>query len=99
MFAHVIIWVIKFEIWCYVNLLDLAKALSLNNSTQYISYAVPHTMSIRKVCFNNNLDFDNVATIKAITAANPGKFSSVNKIHTDSGLLLPNGWLLAYLQD
>ena len=73
----------------YVNLLDLAKALSLNNRTQYTSYEVPHTMSIREVCFNNDLDFDDVATIKAIIAANPGKFSSVNKIPSDSVLLLP----------
>ena len=73
----------------YVNLLDLAKALSLNNSTQYISYEVPYTMSIREVCFNNDLDFDDVATIKAIITANPGKFSSVNKISVDTVLLLP----------
>ena len=46
-------------------------------------------MSIREVCFNNDLDFDDVATIKAIIAANPGKFSSVNKILVDTILLLP----------
>jgi len=73
----------------YVHLLDLAKSLSINNSSQYMSYKVPHTMSIRELCFNNNLDFDDVGILKAIIAANPGKFSSVNKILEDTVLLLP----------
>lgn len=73
----------------YVNLLDLSKNLSINNSSQYISYPVPYTMSIRELCFNNNLDFDDVSVIQNIIAANPGKFASVNKIVVDTVLLLP----------
>jgi len=46
-------------------------------------------MSIRELCFNNNLDFDDVGVIQNIIAANPGKFASVNKIVLDSVLLLP----------
>lgn len=73
----------------YVNLLDLSKNLSINNRSQYTSYKVPYTMSIREICFNNNLDFDDVDIIQNIIAANPGKFASVNKIDIDTVMLLP----------
>jgi hypothetical protein len=46
-------------------------------------------MSIREVCFNNNLDFDDVSVIQNIIAANSGKFASVNKIVEGSVLVLP----------
>ncbi len=73
----------------YVNLLDLSKNLSINNSSHYISYPVPYTMSIRELCFNNNLNFDDVSVIQNIIAANPGKFASTNKIVVDTVLLVP----------
>lgn len=46
-------------------------------------------MSIRELCFNNNLDFNDVVIVQSIIAANPGKFASVNKIVADTVLLLP----------
>lgn len=73
----------------YVTLLDLTKNLSVDNRNQYISYVVPYTMSIREICFKNNLDFDNVEVIQAIITANPGKFASTNKIEADAIILVP----------
>lgn len=73
----------------YVNLLELCKILSKSNNSQHISYNVPYTMSIRELCFNNNLDFNDVVIVQSIIAANPGKFASVNKIVADTVLLLP----------
>ncbi|MFN8769823.1 MAG: hypothetical protein ACK5Z5_09055 [Neisseriaceae bacterium] len=73
----------------YVNLVDLAKNLALNNSSQYTSYTLPYTMSIREVCFNNNLDFDNIDVIQNIIAANPGKFVSTNRIIGNTVLMFP----------
>ncbi|MBP9741924.1 MAG: DNA circularization N-terminal domain-containing protein [Burkholderiales bacterium] len=73
----------------YVNLLDLCKILSKSNNSQYISYALPYTMSIREVCFKNDLDFNDITIIQAIITANPGKFASVNKIIADTVLVLP----------
>lgn len=46
-------------------------------------------MSIRQVCFNNNLDFQDVELLKEIAAKNSGKFTSVNKIPEGTVLFLP----------
>ena len=73
----------------YVNLLDLSKNLSINNSSQYFSYQLPYTMSIREVCFNNNLDFNDISVIQNIIGANPSKFASVNKIVAGTVVLIP----------
>lgn len=73
----------------YVNLLDLATQLATSNNTRYFSYKLPYTMSIREVCFNNELDFNNPDVIASIMTSNYGLFASVNKIDKDITLLLP----------
>ncbi|MCE3267806.1 MAG: hypothetical protein K0R49_58 [Burkholderiales bacterium] len=73
----------------YVNLLDLSKSLSANNSSQFTSYLVPYTMSIRELCFINNLDFNDINILQTIIATNRGKFASVNKIPENIVVLLP----------
>jgi len=74
---------------CYVSLYNLAKVYSVNNLNSFISYTLPYSMSLRKVCFLNLVDFTVVNNIDIIYQLNSNVINNVNFIDQDTIIKIP----------
>jgi hypothetical protein len=71
------------------QLSNLCKVLLSTIDGTYITYTTPYVMSIRQVCFQNGLDFNNSEQIMSIIIANQQLLMSLNVIPSGTVLTLP----------
>jgi hypothetical protein len=68
---------------------SLCKTLINQQDGSYTTYTTPYAMSIRKVCYENGLDFNNQDQVQAILTANQAILNDPNYISKSVKLILP----------
>lgn len=73
----------------YTSILTLGESYAQTNKNAYFTYVVPYTMSIRLLCFLNNIDFNDSSILSSIYSLNSTIIQNVNFIQKNSAIIIP----------
>lgn len=74
----------------YAAMINLAKQYSQNISQLYSIFTTPYKMSIRQLCFLNNINFNSPDNLNTLFILNPTILQNINFIQANVEIKIPN---------